>query len=146
MRSALLDAFIYLDTGEQRTQEAEEENARITRQAKQMIRPGQQQFSKMLRLKYRGACAITRCNTSAVLEAAHIRVQQGADDNTPKNGLLLRSDIHALFDALLITLREDGKAVEMTDQLTDPSYAFLGTVGVLKPENGAPSFGKYPRA
>jgi hypothetical protein len=75
VRAALLDAFIYLDADEWQTQEAEQESARIKRQAEQMIRPGQQQFSKMLRQNYRGTCAITGCKTSAVLEAAHIRVQ-----------------------------------------------------------------------
>jgi HNH endonuclease len=135
MRAALLDAFVYLDASQQ-AHEAEQEIARLTRWAEQATRPGQQQFSTMLRQNYGGRCAITGCNTSAALEAAHIRVQQGIDDNSPENGLLLRSDIHALFDALLITLSEDCAAVEISDALTDPSYGFLRNAVVLQPEMG----------
>jgi hypothetical protein len=131
MRSALLDAFVYEDF--QRAQQAEQETARLKRQAEQATRPGQQQFSAMLRENYRGTCAVTGCNTSAVLEAAHIRLIEGVDGNSPQNGLLLRSDIHALFDALLITLSEDGATVEISQVLTDPTYAFLKNVPVMQP-------------
>lgn len=116
--------------------EAEQEIARQKMLGERATRPEQRKFSMLLRQNYRGRCAITECNTSAVLEAAHIRVQKGADDNSPKNGLLLRSDIHALFDALLITLSADGARVEVSDDLTDPGYAFLQNAPISQPETG----------
>lgn len=121
--------------GEQR--EAAQEIARQKMLAEQATRPGQQEFSKTMRINYRSRCTITGCNTPAALQAAHIRVFEGrADDNSPANGLLLRSDIHALFDALLITLSEDGTRVEISEALTDPSYACLRNAVVSQPEIG----------
>jgi hypothetical protein len=37
-----------------------------------------------------------------VVEAAHIKPYRGAADNHPANGLLLRADLHTLFDLDLI--------------------------------------------
>lgn len=116
--------------------EAEQEIARQRMLGEQSTRPGQQQFSATIRKNYEGQCAITGCTTSAALQAAHIRIQKGVDDNSPENGLLLRADIHALFDALLITLSEDGTRVEISDALTDPSYAFLQSAMVFQAPPG----------
>jgi len=126
------------DKGNQESaSEAGREIARQRKLAEQAARPGQQDFSTMLRQNYHGRCAVTKCSTSVALEAAHIRVQKGIDDNSPENGLLLRSDVHALFDAHLITLSEDGARVEVSDALTDPSYAFLRDAMVLQPVVGS---------
>jgi HNH endonuclease/EVE domain len=122
---------------ESRSSEAEQEIDRRKKLAEHARRPGQQKFSAMLRRNYQSTCTITGCRTSAVLEAAHIRVQKDIDDNSPENGLLLRSDIHALFDAHLITLREDGARVEVSSELSDQSYAFLRHATVLPPIEGA---------
>ena len=103
-------------------------------------RVGQRDFSKALRQNYGGRCAITGCNTSAALQAAHISLRQGADDNSPVNGILLRADIHALFDALLITFSPDGRSIGVSSSLIDPSYDFLKKgVKIAKPIFGPPS-------
>jgi HNH endonuclease len=112
---------------------------RQKRLGEQATRPGQQAFGLQIRANYRNRCALTGCVTAASLQAAHIRVQKHIDDNSPANGLLLRSDIHALFDALLITLSEDGKSVEISPDLTDPTYNFLRSVSVNQPVNAPPS-------
>jgi hypothetical protein len=41
---------------------------------------------------------ISGCRTPAVLEAAHISRYLGEKDNHPTNGLLLRADLHTLFE------------------------------------------------
>jgi len=66
------------------------------------------------------------CHAEA-LQAAHIKVKKGFDDNHPTNGILLRADIHALFDAGLITLTEDGTSVQVIekDLLKDAVYGCL---------------------
>lgn len=38
------------------------------------------------------------------MEAAHIRPYRGKKDNHPSNGLLLRADIHTLFDLNLVAI------------------------------------------
>jgi len=118
--------------------------ARQKKLIEQATRPDQQRFSETIRGNYRGRCAVTGCVTAAALQAAHISIKSGLDnsredDNSPANGILLRSDIHALFDRLLITLSEDGTRVEVSPQLTDPIYIGLKTVAVARPDKGPPS-------
>ena len=52
-------------------------------------------------------CAITGERTLAVLEAAHIRPYAESGPQLVSNGLLLRSDLHALFDRGYVTITDD---------------------------------------
>jgi len=52
-----------------------------------------------------------------VLEAAHIKPYRGEKDNHPKNGLLLRSDIHTLFDLDLLGIEPEHFRVELHPSL-----------------------------
>jgi HNH endonuclease len=61
-------------------------------------RRGQQAFRKKLLSTYKGRCAATGCDCAEVLEAAHIKPYLGPDTDHTTNGLLLRSDLHTLFD------------------------------------------------
>ncbi len=65
-------------------------------------RPGQARFRKELRLVYGHQCCITGCTIVEALEGAHIDPYLSMDSDHLQNGLLLRSDIHALFDKHLI--------------------------------------------
>ncbi len=53
-------------------------------------------------VRYEHRCVVTGCTVIAVLEAAHIRPYRRPEDNDVKNGLLLRADIHTLFDLNLL--------------------------------------------
>ena len=56
-----------------------------------------------------GRCCVTGCIIEGVLEAAHV-VPHSTDTNySVTNGLLLRSDIHTLYDLNLIGINGDGK-------------------------------------
>ncbi|MFZ2177435.1 MAG: HNH endonuclease [Rhodococcus sp. (in: high G+C Gram-positive bacteria)] len=68
------------------------------------IRRGQGQFRDSLIDAFDGACAITGSKVLAVLEAAHIDRYYGDHTNHVTNGLLLRADIHTLFDLQRITV------------------------------------------
>ncbi len=61
-------------------------------------RRGQQKFRDALRKRYGDRCMISGCCLMDVIEAAHIRPYRGEKDNHPENGLLLRADLHTLFD------------------------------------------------
>lgn len=111
---------------------------RLKKMIEQLIRPDQRRFSERVRKIYPNGCAVTGCVTPAALEAAHIKTQKGRDGNSAGNGILLRSDIHCLFDRLLITLSEDGTKIETSPELTDPGYATLKTVTVARPVGGPP--------
>ena len=69
-----------------------------------MRRRGQSVFRKQLLAAYNGQCAITRCDVEDVLEAAHIISYKGEETNHIGNGLLLRADIHTLFDLGLLAV------------------------------------------
>jgi hypothetical protein len=91
--------------------EGKNEITRLLRLGSIASRPSQAIFSANVRRAYKGKCAITGCETSEVLEAAHIKVVEGADDNDLRNGILLRADIHALFDRGLIALTLDANRI-----------------------------------
>jgi predicted restriction endonuclease len=98
---------------------------RKKRLAEIATRAAQPEFGKKIRANYGGRCAVTGCKTRIALEAAHIRVHEGADDNSASNGILLRRDIHALFDEWLITFTADGKRLQVSPNLDDYKYAYL---------------------
>ena len=52
-------------------------------------------------------CAITQERTLPALEAAHIRPYGSGGEHEASNGLLLRQDIHSLFDAGYLTVTPD---------------------------------------
>ncbi len=56
---------------------------------------------------YARSCAITNEHTLPVLEAAHIRPVARGGEHLVSNGLLLRSDIHTLFDRGYVTVTPD---------------------------------------
>ena len=53
---------------------------------------------------YRRRCAITNERTLPALEAAHIRPYAEGGSHEASNGLLLRRDVHSLFDAGYVTV------------------------------------------
>lgn len=61
-------------------------------------RLGQSKFRKELLKAYDNTCAATGCEVLEILEAAHIQPYSGAHTSVVNNGILLRSDIHDLFD------------------------------------------------
>jgi hypothetical protein len=84
-------------------------------------RRGQQKFRKALLNAYREKCAISGEVAVEVLEAAHIIPYKGYHTNVVPNGLLLRSDLHTLFDLHLITISPDYK-VWISPLLNRTSY------------------------
>lgn len=61
-------------------------------------RVGQQAFKGLVLTSYQRRCAITGSRIRPALEAAHIRPIADAGLHRVDNGLLLRSDVHTLFD------------------------------------------------
>lgn len=70
-------------------------------------RLGQRAFQMALVSAYDRACAVTGEHTLPVLEAAHIRPYAGQGAHAVPNGLLLRADVHKLFDAGYVTVTPD---------------------------------------
>jgi putative restriction endonuclease len=70
-------------------------------------RLGQGSFRVLVTDIYRRRCAVTGERALPVLEAAHIRPVSRQGTHRTSNGLLLRSDIHTLFDQGYVTVSPD---------------------------------------
>ncbi|MBU3693753.1 MAG: HNH endonuclease [Rhodocyclaceae bacterium] len=70
-------------------------------------RLGQGAFRVVVTDSYQRRCAITRERTLPALEAAHIRPYGDGGAHEASNGILLRRDIHSLFDSGYVTVTPD---------------------------------------
>lgn len=68
------------------------------------VRLGQGAFRVLVTDAYQRKCSISGEKTLPVLEAAHIKSYSESGPNRTSNGLLLRSDIHKLFDNGYMTI------------------------------------------
>jgi putative restriction endonuclease len=77
------------------------------------IRPrlGQGTFRLLVTDAYERRCAVSSERVLPVLEAAHVRPYSEGGLHRIDNGLLLRSDLHTLFDAGYLTLTSDMRLV-----------------------------------
>lgn len=99
-------------------------DARLRTMQSIVLRQGQLSFRNELLEAYEQQCAITGCKVLEVLEAAHIKPYMGDHTNRVDNGLLLRSDLHALFDRRLIWIAPDF-TIQMAPNLKNTEYANL---------------------
>lgn len=106
------------------TVEAEVAVGKRVEQVLRVIREGQAEFRKRLIAHYGAMCMVTGTAQASVIDAAHIVPYNGTSTNALSNGLLLRKDIHALFDAGLLTIGPD-LVVYVSAGVDDPFYRSL---------------------
>ena len=58
-----------------------------------------------------------------IVEAAHIWPYRGEDDNHPENGLLLRADLHTLYDLDLLAVHPEDLTVRVHPSAKTAGYA-----------------------
>lgn len=91
------------------------------------LRQGQGPFRNLLLAAYDGRCAVTGCAVENALAAAHILPYRGTHSNNVRNGLLLRADVHLLFDSKQLWIEPDGYVVRVAPGLRGSEYeAFDG--------------------
>lgn len=88
-------------------------------------RRGQSEFRSKLIQSFNGRCAITGCEVLPLLEAAHITPYLGPATNDVTNGLLLRADIHTLWDLGLIAIDPEKLTLWVSLTITDLTYRQL---------------------
>lgn len=93
------------------------------------VRVGQSAFRDALFLAYGARCLVTGVSVEQALEAAHICAYRGNASNHIQNGLLLRADIHNLFDRLLLSVDPSTLAVNLHSTLQS-SKAYRDLEGV----------------
>lgn len=115
-----------------------------------LIKPrlGQGAFRVLVADAYTRRCAVTGEKTLPVLEAAHIKSYSESGPHQTANGLLLRSDIHKLFDSGYISITEDyrvevSKRIKEEYQNGKEYYAYHGKELMILPsaQNDQPSRG-----
>lgn len=92
-----------------------------------LARPEQGAFRRRL-LERDGKCVVTGTTVEAVLQAAHIEDHASGGSMSAENGLLLRVDLHLLFDARLLEFKDEGGrlVVRFNERvLADPHYQGL---------------------
>jgi len=86
----------------------------------QIITPrlGQGGFRVIVTEAYQRRCAVTGEKTLPVLNASHIKPYSKAGPHRADNGILLRQDVHTLFDRGYITINE-GNVIEVSRWIKD---------------------------
>ena len=94
---------------------------------KRMVRTrqGQQGFRDDLIRTYGGRCFVTGCTELAALEAAHIRAVRKKGRHSVRNGMLLRADVHNLFDRGLFVIDKNYVVTLHPRIKKDPCYRDL---------------------
>jgi len=96
-------------------------------------RQGQREFRAALLEAYGSKCAMTGCGVVDVLEAAHIHRYLGDVTNIVSNGLLLRADVHTLFDLNLIGVETSTMRICTAPSLAGSSYEELSGKPLTSP-------------
>lgn len=84
------------------------------------IKRRQYAFKKAL-LGYSATCELSGESESSALDAAHIIGVSELGAHTPDNGLLLRTDLHRLFDGDLLHIDPDNGKVSLGDSIANDS-------------------------
>lgn len=81
------------------------------------VRLGQAAFKALVQEAYGRKCAVTGDRIVPVLQAAHIRPVTAAGEHRVDNGLLLRSDVHTLFDRGYLGVHPERKTLLVSPRL-----------------------------
>ena len=107
------------------------------------VRRGQPQFRDNLLEAYGGRCVICGHGPDTVLEAVHIVPHAVSGINELDNGLLMRADLHYLFDAGLLRIKPKSKKIVMDKSLKGSTYYYLHGKPLRLREDGTQISTKY---
>lgn len=129
----ILQKYLYdYQSGEKSQFVLEEQDVRYGNSVLTKVRLGQGAFRILVTNAYNRKCAISGEKTLPVLEAAHIKPYAESGPHFISNALLLRSDLHKLFDCGYITITPELK-VEVSKRIKEEFengreyYRFHGT-------------------
>jgi hypothetical protein len=98
---------------------ANDQRKAVLRQIKQ--RRGQKAFRDTL-ISQLAKCAVSGCEIVDILEAAHITAYKNDTHNHVSNGLLLRCDMHTLYDLDLFAIEPKSLIIYFAPQVQDKEY------------------------
>lgn len=116
----LLERYLYLNASDEGKSQLilEEPASSYGNSVLVKVRLGQGAFRVLVTEAYSRRCSITGEKTLPVLEAAHIKPYAESGPHFISNGLLLRSDLHKLFDGGYLTITNNLK-VEISSRIKE---------------------------
>ena len=120
---------------------AERERERVW--LSRLSRPGQAKFRERVVDLY-GRCALTGCSTLPTLEAAHIVSVKDHGLDFAANGILLRVDLHKLFDGNYLAIDPADGRIALAPQCRGDYAALFADVRFAAPVGG-PSLEAFHR-
>jgi hypothetical protein len=106
-----------------------------------VARRGQRAFREKLMAAYGRRCAVSDCAVPDILEAAHVTRYLGGKSNHITNGVLLRADLHTLYDCGLLAFDPATRKVLLAPALAASEYVrFEGkSLRETSPPNDGPN-------
>lgn len=99
--------------------EAAQESARFGKPHLVTPRLGQGSFRMLVAEAYGRRCSMTAERVFPALEAAHIHRYSRGGDHSLSNGLLLRSDLHKLFDLGYVSIEPDKLIIKVSRKIRE---------------------------
>lgn len=139
-RLAMIQKSYAIKTEDQKVITIAEEGALYGSECMTRARLGQGAFRILVTEAYGRRCAITGERTLPVLESAHIKPYSKSGPHRINNGILLRSDLHKLFDLGYMTVTEDyhvevSKKIKQEYENGREYYAMHGNKLINLPSN-----------
>ncbi|WP_343670046.1 HNH endonuclease signature motif containing protein [Chitinophaga sp.] len=100
------------------------------------LRTGQRALKEGLMKLYEGRCCISGSSIEQLLIACHIEPHKEKGNNHSTNGLLMRVDLHILFDANLIGIEPDTLKVRIGRKLKGSEYEYLDGMVLRQRKDG----------
>lgn len=100
------------------------------------MREGQAQFKLYVSRAYDYKCCISGEKTPELLQAAHIQAYISKESNHIQNGLLLRIDLHKMYDSGLLTIDESYR-VHISKKITSPDYTMFDGIRISLPTDAS---------
>jgi hypothetical protein len=104
---------------------ADPQDDRMKRLAEVWTRPKQAAFRASLCERYGSACQISGCAVMSVVQACHLRPVSLKGSDAADNGVLMRIDLHVLFDAGRLGIDPEALTVHVCRSLKETDYAKL---------------------
>ena len=99
-------------------------------------REGQAQFHTMVSIAYDHKCCISGEKTPELLQAAHIQDYISKESHHIQNGLLLRVDLHTLFDNGLLAIDSDYR-IHISSLVQSPEYRKFDNMVISLPNHSS---------
>lgn len=101
------------------------------------VRRGQKAFRNRLIKRYGPKCMVSGCCLVDIVEAAHIWPYRHSSNNRAENGLLLRSDLHTLFDLNHLGIDPVSFSVHISPAARKAGYEFFhGSILQMNTDRG----------